>query len=195
MNSPTRLLHPEVRARAVALADAEASASAMLSQTVRSISELFDQITVQPSTEAACRAEIERLEARQTKQQERGRHLANLNATIRAYLESIPPDVHIEAIKLPKVKPNQGETAPQAVARLRVRINELLAERDQVSRCDVPLLHKKRQAKAFVDGLATQGTPYIVANHDDFKVVFSPSSFTNQIDAAAILACLIPRRC
>ena len=158
---PTFLIPADARARALALEDAEASATVMLSATARTIKEMHGQILQNPAVEQECLAEIKRLETRMEKQRARLQNVATLSATIKHFLASLPANVRLEPTPKVKVRPQKGESTPQAVERLRARIAELLAEREQVLRAELPVADKKRAAKAYVNALVQRAAPRI----------------------------------
>jgi hypothetical protein len=185
-------LPPKANAKAMAIEDAAMAAQAMTNATTRMISDLRETIGHNPEKETECEAEIARLRDRLETQQNRHRSLAEISGSIRRYLELLPPSALIEVAPRMKVKLKEGESLKKALDRIRSDIAEKQRERQQVMRAELPIIDRKRAARAFVNELATKGAPQIVANHEQFKVTFSPQSFTTATDIPAVLAWLNP---
>lgn len=156
------------------------------------IADLREQIGHNPELESQCEAEIARLRGRLETMQQRHRALADLSANIRAYLDSLPSRAAIEAAPRLKLRLKDDESLKHAIDRIRSEIADLHRERERAKRAELPIIDRKRAARAYVDSLTKKGAPQIIATHDRFDVQFSPNSFTPKPDMAALLAWLHP---
>ncbi|MCV0387131.1 MAG: hypothetical protein K5821_11980 [Nitrobacter sp.] len=194
MASSSRLpLKANVKAQAID--DATQAAQAMVSATLGMMRELRDAIRNNPGRQAEFEAEIDRLSERLETQQARHCALADLNASIRHYLEKVPPGASIETAPRLKVRLKEGESLTRAIDRIRDEIADQIRERHRVLRAELPIADRKRAARAYVNELAAKGSPRIAADHDRFELNFpSGISFGPKPDVQALLAWLNPEK-
>jgi hypothetical protein len=181
-----------------ALSDSEIEAQALVSATMRSISELSKALDLNPNGDDAANIEHEltRLRGKLGEQQTRHHVRSNLNAQIRFWLSAIPPNASLEAAKPVKAKLKAGENLASGVDRLREEIGALRNERRKVEQAGLPIADAKAAAQAYVDGLTARGRPRIVAEHEKFTVTFEAmveGAYTPTPDLAAALAWLDPK--
>ncbi|OPH83628.1 hypothetical protein B2M20_05580 [Nitrobacter vulgaris] len=177
--------------KAQAIDDSTQAAQAMVSATLGMMRELRDAIRNNPGRQAEFEAEIDRLSERLETQQARHCALADLNASVRHYLEKVPPGSSIEAAPRLKVRLKEGESLTRAIDRIRGEIADQVRERHRVLRAELPIADRKRAARAYVNELAAKGSPNITADHDRFELSYPPS-FSAKLDVQALLAWLNP---
>jgi len=181
-----------------ALSDSEIEAQALVSATMRCISELSKALDLNPNGDDAANIEHElaRLRGKLGEQQTRHHARSTLNAQIRHWLQSLGQDASVEACKPIKVKLGKGETLASGVERLRGQIATLRNERRKVQQAGLPIADAKAAAQAYVDGVVARGRPKIVAEHERFTVTFEAlveNAYTPTPDLAAALAWLDPK--
>ncbi|MEY9671483.1 polyhydroxyalkanoate synthesis regulator phasin [Bradyrhizobium elkanii] len=167
-------LPPKVQAKLAMLKDAEQQALTIMTSTQRMISENEKAHGLNPTGDKAAvlAREIIRLQALQPAHQERYKTLANLNAKVERYLETLPANVELDDAKSIKLKPRSDESHLQAVQRLRVEIMGLISERGRVERASPTTKEMKAQARLYVQSLALKGTPHLVIEHGKFEMNF-----------------------
>jgi hypothetical protein len=186
------------RGKLRALEDSENEVQALVSVTMRRISELSKALDLNPNSDDAANIEQElsRLRGRLGEQQTRHHARSNLNAKIRHWLSTIPADASLADAKPVKAKLKAGENLASAVHGLREQIDALHNERRKVEQAGVPLADAKAAAQAYVDSLTIRGRPRIVAEHERFTVTFDAlveGAYTPKPDLAAVLAWLDPK--
>ena len=186
------------RGKLRALEDAENEAQALVSVTMRRISELSKALDLNPNSDDAPNVEHEqtRLRGKLSEQQTRHHARSSLNAQIRHWLQSLGPNANVEACKPIKVKLGDGENLASCVERLRGQIAALRNERRKVQQAGLPIADAKAAAQAYVEGVAARGRPKIVAEHEKFTVIFEAlveGAYTPTPDLAAALAWLDPK--
>ena len=185
---------PSASAKLVALSDATGEAQALVGVSMRRIHDLNEALGTAPP-EAAEKYEIElaRLRARMSQQQDVFRVRAFIDAAIRNFLQTLPPDVSLEAIKAVKVRLDKGVTRSAAVQTLREKIAGLIVERQQVQRAPIPIADMKKMAGEYVARLQSRGAPRITATEDSFSISFDAkieNAHVSKPDLPAILAWL-----
>jgi hypothetical protein len=190
-------LPPRARAKIFALADQEASALTVLTANQRQIAEIAKahDIASDDKTKMEYRDESNRRQAVQETHRERHHALADLNGRIRRFLDTLPAQTVLEAVKPIKIKLKPGETHSQLVHELRVTIVQLIGERSQVERAGLPTDEIRAQVKAWITRRSIEARPAITASHDKFAVNFTymdPESFTPALDPLALMAWLDP---
>ena len=172
-----------------ALEDTEDEAQALVSATVRRISDLSHGLATAPASAAAnMEHEISRLRGRMSEQQAKHQSVSALNAAIRQWLNGIGSNVAIEAAKPIMPKLRSGETLSEAVVRVRGEIAKLRAERQRTMLAGPTIAEMKAAAAEHVSKLAERGKPRLMIEHGKFEVRFGTETFNPQPDAACIIA-------
>lgn len=188
-----------VQVKILRLADAEQQAQALISSTIKRISDLERLLANNPdgsSADALCE-EVALLRRKRVDHADRYRECADVNAAIRRYLESLPANVVLEDIKQSKAKPKPGENFVAAVERVRREIAGQVSERLRLQQAGLPVEEIRARAKDWITQRARLARPYVTANHDQFTVrfdVYVESAPVPITDVAAVMAWLYPER-
>jgi hypothetical protein len=167
-----------------AMEDSENEAQALVSATMRRLSELNKALITGPADEAAnIEHEQSRMRARLAQHQESHQAPAAFNVNIRRWLDGLASNATLEAAKALKVKLKSGETHSQAVARLREQIGALRTERTRTELAAPTVEEMKAAAAEHVSKLAERGTPRLAIQHGKFELRFNP-----ELDAGCLLA-------
>jgi hypothetical protein len=181
------------------LEDAEQQAQALISSTMRRISEL-ERLLANNANGAAADAlyeEITVLRKKQADHSDRYRECADVNAAIRRYLESLPANAIFEDAKRSKRKLKPGENYNDAVERVRREVAGHVSERLRVQQAGLPIEEVRAKAKEWITQRGRLARPYVTANHDHFTIrfdVYVENAIAPVTDVAAIMAWLYPER-
>jgi hypothetical protein len=86
----------------------------------------------------------------------------------------------------------KGETAAQAIGKLRIEMAAIVAERARVSSASLPREEMIALAEEFIAGKALVGKPKIVVVRDQMNVNFADDVVTTKSDVLSMLAWLAP---
>lgn len=185
-------LPPKARARILTFSELEHSLMISIRATQAHIKELDDALamTGENDRKLDLKEQIEQRRDVMETQRERHRHITDLNAKIRRYLDLLPADTVIDAAKPPKVKLQAGQSHQLAVTELRGTIMKLIAERAQVERVALPTEEIIAQAKKWIIEQGRRARPSITASHEKFEVKFHANvenAYTPTVDVLALL--------
>jgi hypothetical protein len=186
----TERLPPRARARILVFAEAEHSLMTTIRSNQAHIKELEDALAMTAENERKLdlREQINQRKDVMETQRERHRHMADLNAKIRNYLDLLPADTVIDAVKPVKVKLPEGKSHQQAVTDLRTTIVKLIAERAAVERVALPIEEQKAQIKKWIVEKGLRARPSIVINHERMALTWDhklEDAYTPTIDLLA----------
>jgi len=181
------------------LEDAEHQAQALISSTVRRISELERLLMNNLDGERAdaVREEIALLRQRQDEHSDRHRSAADVNSAVRRWLSMLPANAVLSDAKRAKVRPKGDESYQTAIDRVRREIAGLISERFRVEQAGLPLEEIRAKARDWVARCAKTARPRITATHNEFAIsfdVFDERASVPLHDMAAIMAFLYPER-
>ncbi|MGM5051334.1 hypothetical protein AB8A20_20845 [Tardiphaga sp. 604_B6_N1_1] len=173
----------------------EADAQALTNSCLREISEanrLLDNAPHGPRA-PSLRAVIIEGRARLVELQQRHREAAALNTHLMRWLER---NRIVELEDLPAARPRllKGETAVDAVTRVRDRIAALRSEYTAIEGAMLPIGNLKVLVRSHVQALADRARPRIVAESDKVEVTFRSKGegWSNKPDLEGLLAWLDP---
>jgi hypothetical protein len=173
------------------LTDAEQSAQDTVLTVTRRISSLNKALATAPTSEAgSIEHEVSRLRGKVDEAQRKHRSIADQNARLRHFLDTIG-SAHLEDAKTRPARIDKGETLAQAATRIRARIAALMTERQKVMRAALPIADAKKAAAEHVARLAEKGRPKLRIGHDHLNLSFDAmveTAHTPVQDFAAALA-------
>lgn len=163
--------------------DAAASATRRVGELRKGI----DYTTERPPENAdAINLEIARLDGVRSVQDRRHRDLAELVAHLDEWLRRQPRHIVFEEARVvERVSPNEGESIPQAIERLRREIDNTQAVLRHVEMAPPPKAILKAQAEAQIEALAKQGTPQLTITPEGISVKFRPKEYTPNFGMSA----------
>ncbi|WP_128089500.1 hypothetical protein [Bradyrhizobium viridifuturi] len=182
------------------LADQQQQAFVLMHSTVGRISDVEKAIAINPADGdrvRALRRELTTLRTSHQQHQDRHRECADLNASLRRYLERLPPNVDIADAKPVRLKLQDGENYTTAVDRIRREIAGLVSERIQVSQSGPPIEEIKANVRSWIEQRRRLARPLITATHEKFSIRFEgylDDATAPILDIAAALAWFDPER-
>lgn len=189
----TERLPPKARARILTFSEAEHSLMTSIRANQAHIKELDEAISMTNDNERKLdlREQIEQRREVMETQREKHKHISDLNAKLRRYLDLLPAESVIDAVKPLKVKLPAGQSHQLAVVELRTKIVKLIAERAAVER--VALAHDeiKAQLRKWIVEKGLRNRPSITATHEKFSIKYTQGiedAYTPTLDIVGFFA-------
>jgi hypothetical protein len=139
--------------------------------------------------------EITRLDAEVAKRAQRRQDLAQLVARCRNSLEQVPLGQVLARAHQHAAPRLNGETAPDALHRIRAEITKLQAELRSIAIAPLPSAELKAKARAYVAEIGKAAVPMLMAERGQFEVRWQPGVLASGPmgpACAALIAALFP---
>jgi hypothetical protein len=137
------------------------------------------------------RGELARIDQQRDKRAERRYAEAQLIARLRHALEQVPPGVVLVHSQQVSPRVNAGESALDAVNRIRAEISKLQNELRAIAIAPLPAGELREKARAYVAELAKAGRPMLMAERGDFRIDWAPGVQTAMGTLGPGAACII----
>jgi uncharacterized small protein (DUF1192 family) len=143
---------------------------------------------------AQLQTELARLDAHRDKRGQARHDAAQLVARLRHFLEQLPPTPALARAQINPPRLINGETPPQAVARLRAEITKVQRELAALASAPLPSGELRERARQWVAELARAGRPMLRTAQGRFEIEWHAGAFGGPMAPAsiAILAAINP---